>query len=126
MTPPEISSRVIEFLAQRIDSIPQLEALLLLWQEPEKSWRADEVAARLYIPPEEAAGVLRALHLRHLAQVENGSYRYTAASDPSGTMMSEGAETYRRQLVPMTRIVHAGASAAVRDFARAFNFKEGR
>lgn len=125
MSPPEISARVLEFLAQKIDSVPQLEAVLLLWQAPEKPWRAEEVAARLYVSPEQASAILRALQLRQLAQADDqGAYRYSAAWDGTGTLMSEVAETYRRNLVHMTRIIHAGASAAVRDFARAFNLKD--
>lgn len=127
MSPPEISSRVLEFLAQKIDTVPQLEALLLLWQAPDKSWRAEEVAARLYVSPEEAAAILRALQLRQLAQLDqSAAYRYCAAWDESGTAMAEVADAHRRHLILMTRIIHAGASAAVRDFARAFNFKDGR
>lgn len=128
MSAQHIPSRVLEFLAQKIDSVPQFEALLLLWQAPEKTWRAEEVAARLYVPPEQASAILRALSLRQLAQfhAQADSYRYSAAWDPSGTLMSEVAAAYRRHLVQMTQIIHSGPSAAVRDFARAFTFKKDR
>jgi hypothetical protein len=128
MSPPEISSRVLEFLARRIDTVPQLEALLLLWQAPDQWWRAEDVAARLYVSLEEATAILRALQLRQLAELDDKSarYRYSAAWDESGTEMSEVADAYRRQLIQMTRIIHAGASAAVRNFARAFSFKDER
>lgn len=127
MSPPEISSRVLEFLARKIDTVPQLEALLLLWQAPDKPWQAEEIAARLYVSSEEAVSILRALQLRQLAELDPpASYRYSSSWDPSGTTMPEVAEAHRRHLILMTRIIHAGASAAVRNFARAFNFKNRR
>ena len=128
MSAPDISPRVLEFLAQRIDSVPQFEALLLLCQASEKSWRVEEVAARLYVPPEQATAVLRALCLRQLARFDSYSacYRYAPDWDPSGTLMPEIVDAYRRHLVRMTQIIHSSPSAAVRDFARAFDFKRDR
>jgi hypothetical protein len=62
-----------------------------------------------------------------LAELDpSGLYRYSSGWDASGTTMAEVAAAHRRHLILMTRIIHAGASAAVRDFARAFNFKDGR
>ena len=34
------------------------------------------------------------------------------------------SETYRRQLVRVATLIHSNASAAVRDFADAFNLKK--
>jgi hypothetical protein len=52
MTGPELSSRVLEFLAQKIDTVPQFEALLLLWQTPDKggrlpNWRRASMCRRI-------------------------------------------------------------------------------
>ena len=43
---PEIPARVLQFLAERIDTVPQLEALLLLWESPQRQWTEEELAAR--------------------------------------------------------------------------------
>ena len=44
MSPPVISIRVAKFLIERIDSVPQLESLLLLWKSPMRAWTAQEIA----------------------------------------------------------------------------------
>jgi len=43
MTSPEIPARVLQFLAERIDSVPQLEAVLLLWEDPQRLWSEEVV-----------------------------------------------------------------------------------
>ena len=47
MTTPEIPERVLQFLAERVDTVPQLEALLLLWENPQRQWSEEELAARI-------------------------------------------------------------------------------
>ena len=121
---PDIPERVLRFLAETVDTVPQLEALLLLWQEPGKSWSAEEIAGRVYVSPETGQQILRSLETRRLAVSEGGSYRYSSAWDGSGTLMAEVASTYRRHLVRIATFIHSGASASVRDFARAFNLKK--
>lgn len=124
---PDIPERVLRFLSERIDAVPQLEALLLLWQEPSKAWSVDEIARRVYVSPETSQQILRSLQTRQLAISDDGAgYRYSAAWDGSGTLMAEVASTYRRHLVRIATFIHSGASASVRDFARAFHLKKDR
>jgi len=42
---------VRQFLHQNIDSVEQLEVLLLLWRTPERGWTSDEVATAVYSHP---------------------------------------------------------------------------
>lgn len=46
MTSPDIPATVLQFLAERIDTVPQLEALLLMWENPQRLWSDHELAAR--------------------------------------------------------------------------------
>jgi hypothetical protein len=55
-----IPSAVQEFLLSRIDSIAQLEALLLLYGEPGRAWDCADIARRLYISEATCADVLAA------------------------------------------------------------------
>ncbi len=117
----------MRFLSERIDTVPQLEALLLLWQEPGKSWGAAEIAGRVYVSLETGQQILRSLQARQLATNDGGtSYRYSAEWDGSGALMAEVASTYRRHLVRIATFIHSRGSASVRDFARAFELKKDR
>jgi hypothetical protein len=127
MSPEEIPDDVFAFIEQRIDSVPQLEALLLLWGDPTRAWSTPELAARIYVELDVAARVLEALERRQLARVspEPGErYVYDPAWDASGKQMTRIAEAYRRHVVLIATFIHSGASPAVREFARAFDFKK--
>ncbi|HJY42390.1 MAG TPA: hypothetical protein VJ303_14165, partial [Steroidobacteraceae bacterium] len=58
---PEIPARVLQFLAERIDTVPQLEALLLLWENPQREWSEEELAARIYVARPIAETIMQAL-----------------------------------------------------------------
>jgi predicted ArsR family transcriptional regulator len=124
----ELHSDVVRFIDERIDTVPHLEALLLLWDSAPMRWTADQVAARLYVSSEAAASILDALVQRQLAESEGEkgrlSYHYDGAWDVDGTRMTLVAATYRRQLVQVSSLIHSKASTAVRDFARAFRLKK--
>ena len=128
MNAPVIPARVVEFLAENIDSVPQLEALLLLWQAPNNRWSVEELAVRLYVSKEEAAAIIRALQMRGLivSDGQPNSYRYSSDWDASGTLMAEVAHAYRHHLIEITKFIHSRASSAVRAFARAFDLKKDR
>jgi hypothetical protein len=128
MNAPGIPARVVEFLAENIDTVPQLEALLLMWQAPDNRWSVEELAVRLYVSTEEAAGIIRALQRRALivSEDQQNSYCYSPDWDASGTLMSEVAQAYRHHLIHITKFIHSRASSAVRAFARAFDLKKDR
>ena len=129
MTSPEIPARVLQFLAERIDTVPQLEALLLLWEDPQRLWSEEELAARIYVGRQVAATILQALERQQLVTSEAGPaprYRYNPQWDESGEVMPEVAATYRRHIVHLATLIHSRASTAVREFARAFDLKKDR
>jgi hypothetical protein len=129
MTSSEIPARVLQFLAERIDTVPQLEALLLLWEDPRRLWSEEELAGRIYVGRAVAATILQSLQRQQLVAAESAAavrYRYNPQWDPSGEVMPEVAAAYRRHLVPLATFIHSRASTAVREFARAFDLKKDR
>jgi predicted ArsR family transcriptional regulator len=126
---PELPEEIVRFILNRIDSVPHMEALLLLWETPEKAWTEAEIAARVYVSVDVARVILQDLVGRKLAAVraESGAgYRYDSAWDPTGEEMAAVARTYRQQLVRVASLIHSKGSPALRDFARAFQFKSGK
>lgn len=129
MNSPDIPARVLQFVAERIDTVPHLEALLLMWESPERLWTEDELATRIYVSRQVAALILQSLQRQQLVTVEVApptQYRYNAQWDPTGEIIPEVAASYRRHLVPIATFIHSRASTAVREFARAFDLKKDR
>ena len=54
-------STVDEFVLEKIDTVPEIEALLLIWNKRPKVWSVSEMASALYISPEGTQAVLRGL-----------------------------------------------------------------
>lgn len=119
--------QIDRFLVAEIDSVPQLEALLLLWNRRPKKWYLSEIARFLYISQDLAEEVIRHL-LQHrlVAKVENSPdcYELRIDSAEAEQMLAAVDAMYRRELVRVSTMIHAKASRAVRDFASAFRFKK--
>lgn len=118
-------AEVRQFLLDQIDSVPHLEALLLLWNSRPKLWQADEMAGRLYVDREVALRLLQDLARQQLIDSDAGSpERYCYRDDPAdrSRLIRMVDETYRREVVRVSTLIHSRPSSPVRDFARAFRF----
>jgi hypothetical protein len=128
MTPKDIPDEVLRFIADQIDTVPHMEALLLLWESAPKPWTEEELAARLYVDVDTARRILHDFSRRKFA-VSTGSPQSTYAYDPandSASLLPLVAVTYRRDLVQVARFIHSKGSQAMREFSRAFKFKDER
>lgn len=119
----QANRQVDQFILEEIDSVPHLEALLLLWRRRPQRWSVEEMARSLYISAEAAGAILHDLKQRGMVTMDEESYSYDPAFKDSG-LMEEVDRTYRRELVRISRMIHSKASPAVREFARAFKFKK--
>src|SRR4051794_34043806 len=122
MSEAGIDEAVHRFLLDNIDSVPQIEALLLLWESRPKTWTSEELAHRLYLDLESVSGVLAPLVRQGfvVARREQSTvYSYIPESDETDRLIQTVATAYRRNLVRATTIIHSKSSSGVREFARA-------
>jgi len=127
MTSGAIPPAVERFLLDSIDTVPHLEALLLIFQSPATVWAVADLAARIYVSDKQAAAIADDLARRALiARVEQApaKYQFVAQSPDKTQLLDQVAQSYRTQLVQVTRFIHSNASGSVRDFARAFRLKD--
>jgi hypothetical protein len=110
-----------EFLQQHIDSIAQLEAILLLRNEPDAVWDAQSVAKRLYVREEEALGALTHLAAQGLLSQDRGEYRFNPQTHDLRQRTALLADYYRRHLI--TNLIHA-KPRRIQQFADAFKVKK--
>jgi hypothetical protein len=121
MADDPVPKHLRDFVARYIDSVAELEALLLLHGNPVERWGIEPVASRLYIAPSEALEILDRLSRDGLLAGESGVFRYDCASPELRPVVDELADTYRRQLIPITKLIHA-KPRRIRAFADAFKF----
>ena len=82
-------SAVDQFLRDQIDTVPHLEALLLLWNSRPKPWSMEDMAKGLFLASEAAREILDDLARQGLIATvpgEVGTYYYEP--DESGTNWS--------------------------------------
>jgi hypothetical protein len=115
------------FIVAEIDSVPQLEALLLFWNSRPRAWSSEQMAKALYVSPDVTRDILRHLMQRRLiAEVEGSDEQFALVldSEEKEQLLASVDAVYRRELVRITNVIHSKASRAVRDFADAFRFKK--
>jgi len=118
---------VDRFILESIDSVPHLEALLLVWTTRPKVWSDDELGKRLYLEELAAVAILEDLVSRGLAVAVPGpskQFRYEAGE--RDRLLTALEEAYRRDLIRISTMIHRKASPAVLEFARAFRFTKER
>ena len=118
-----IPEHLSAFIAKHIDSVSHLEALLLLRQNPSEHWSTSLVAKRLYIPEQEAISVLARLSHDGFLTHSDGFYRYDCRPGELGATVDNLADTYSRQLIAVTNLIHS-KTRRIREFAQAFKLKK--
>jgi len=117
-----IPDDVRDFILRHIDSVAQLEALLLLRANGGQDWDVARTAARLYAGEEEIRKVLTQLCADGLLSCKDNIYRYECPLDVRA-IIDRLAEVYRRHLIPITNIIHT-KPRRIREFADAFKFRK--
>jgi hypothetical protein len=125
----DFSSEVQQFIVLHIESLAQLETLLLLRREPERTWDAAETAKALYIPADQAGTLLADLCRRGLVKMidaADGQYQYQAAAEGADRVIGELAQVYQDRRVAVITQIYSKPLNKVQTFADAFRLrKEG-
>jgi hypothetical protein len=124
MIPEDVPPEVLDFLYRNVDSIPELETLLIMSEDPQRSWDAAALAARVYVPVAAARKILESLHRRGLVVTSDAGFRFAPIDAATQAVVARVASTYRSNLVAIANFIHRKASASVMEFARAFTIKK--
>lgn len=125
MTQGPVPQEVASFIQRNIDSIADLEALLILRERSGAPWGTSEIAARLYVSERYAQEVMERLRARNLIVPAEGGYRYVARPELE-PVIGGLAEYYATHLIPVTNLIHAKSTDRIRQFAEAFKFKKDK
>ncbi len=119
---PQDDQEALQFIKEKIDTVPHLEALLLLWDTRPGVWRVEDVARRIYVSPEAARDLLRELADSGIIAAAPGVLNaYVCDPTPEWNRLIALVDAlYKRKIVAVSRMIHAKPSAAVRQFADAF------
>jgi hypothetical protein len=121
-----IPEDVKQFILQNIDSIAQLECLLLLRGNPHVEWSVSTIARKLYVSEQVALDVLANLSAQALVSVKDAPAAYAYQPQDSGmdSMIGRLAELYSRYLIPVTHLIHSQHKNKIQQFADAFRIRK--
>jgi hypothetical protein len=130
MSHPEISDEeVFRFILHHIETVPHLEALLLLWRKRPQRFTDSDLAAQLFVNTGSVREILEDLQRRDLilaAPRSGREYRYQSQSAYTDALMEALSDMYGRELIGISKLIHSKKPSAAHDFARAFKFTKGR
>jgi hypothetical protein len=123
-----LSTEIESFIGRNIDTVEDLEILLLLQGSPERFWAVDEVAAELRLSPAAAHSILDRLCSRNLLDVKTTTevmfcFRPTTDELRGGVLALAAA--YRRSRLRVLAALYTSKHKRARDFADAFLIKKG-
>lgn len=122
---PQEQPNVDQFILDDIDSVPHLEALLLLWRSAPQDLAASQIAEKLYVSPAQGSAIVEDLCRRGLIVCRSGDeFFYDASDQQRNRLLAAVDEAYRRELIRISGIIHSKASPSVRAFADAFRFRK--
>lgn len=126
---PVFEDKVYTFILDQIETVPHLEALLLLWNSRPQPWTVENLAKRLYVATDVVDELLKDLVGRGLivcVPATPDGYRYESSSIAQDQLLATLDLTYRRETVRISTMIHSKPSSSVRQFARAFRFTKER
>lgn len=123
LIPPEIT----RFVLTCIDSVPHLEALLLLRGEPEQSWDNTRVARRLYVKEHSAGELLADLRDAGFFNFDESTqhFSYGPITEELRQMIDQLADIYSKNIVEISNLIHSSKDNKVQQFADAFKWRKG-
>jgi hypothetical protein len=127
MQDQSIPDALRRFILTSVQSVPYLEALLLLHAEPHKPWGVQDVARRLYIGEAQALALLTAIHEAGIAErtgPELNQFRYQPTTAELAGTIDQLARTYATNLVGVTDLIHSRVDKRAHQFANAFRLKK--
>ena len=118
-----VPGRIRDFIVKHIDSVAQIEALLLVRSNPQERWNVSQIAARLYASETEVGEALDRLCTAGLLILDDSTYRLEGISPENAALIQDLLTIYARHLIPVTNIIHA-KPRRIRSFADAFRFRK--
>ena len=122
-----IPDDVRQFVLESIDSVVELECVLLFYREPDVLFNAQNISKRLYIDLKDADATLLSLAYKGFvipAQKNKTLYQYWPKSPELELIVSKTADIYAQYLLPVTHLIHAKSKSRVQEFANAFRMRK--
>jgi hypothetical protein len=123
-----VADDVRRFIHDNINSVEQLEVLLLLRAEPHTDWNAEEVSRRLFTVPDSVSTRLEDLHALGLLKRGEGSgttaiYCYGPQDMKSDEAIAKLDRLYRERKDTVIQLIFSRPPDRIQTFSDAFRLR---
>ena len=125
---PVVPLEVQHFVLERIKSIAQLEALIMMRNAPDTWWPSSSMAERLYISERACRAELDALTEQGLLAAQQDDigwrFRYAPAGGDLRELIDRLVYYYSKHLVVISNLIHSKPRTRLHEFSEAFSLKK--
>jgi hypothetical protein len=124
--PGEFPAEIEQFIQQHIDSLAQLEALLLLHKDPSRWWDAGGLAKALYTSTDICTALLADLARRGFLKTETNPgprYAFQVSDAELNRLVANLDALYQQRRVAVTTLIYSKPVSKVQTFADAFRLR---
>ena len=118
-----IPDDVTRLVVEHIDSLEQLEVLLLLHASPERDWTAEDVAREMRSSGQSAGKRLASLASAGILSQAGTRFRYAPKSDELDRAVASLARVYPERRFGIIELIFSKPSDTIRTFADAFRIR---
>jgi hypothetical protein len=122
----DFPAEIEQFIAQHIESLAQLELLLLIRKEPERAWSCYDLARQLYVAPDVCMGILADLERRAFVQrsaSNDNLFSYRSGSVEIDRLVDQLSTLYQERRVAVITQIYSKPVKQVQTFADAFRLR---
>ncbi len=126
-TDGDIPSDVQRFIAKHIDATDQIEVLLLLASQPERTWTAEEVHRVVMTNVGSASVRLQDFCTKGFltaTSTQPPAYQFAPKEPEWADILRQLAPIYRQQMHRVISLIYSKPSTVVRSFADAFRLRK--
>lgn len=120
----ELPAAVRRLIERHLDTAADVDTLLLLRRQRDRSWTALAVARELRIDPDQSATILARLGRRGLLQINGDAFRYGPTDAEMDEAVATLAALYPSYRLAVTSLIYSRPTLPVRDFSNAFRLRK--
>jgi hypothetical protein len=122
MAASEIPKPVRQLIARHIDSVQQVEVLVLLRRDPEQAWTAETISRELRIAGASCAEWLDRFATAGLVKSDHLGYR-DAPNGRHAAAVAELIDLYGRRRTSLIEAIYSRPSDSIQSFSDAFRLR---
>jgi DNA-binding MarR family transcriptional regulator len=122
----DFPAEIEQFIGQHIESLAQLELLLLLRRESTRSWSCEDLSRQLYVTPDICTGIVGDLERRGFVlrdAADSSLVRYRSGGASTDQLIDQLAGLYHQRRVAVITLIYSKPVKKVQTFADAFRLR---